>query len=219
MFTPAISRGRRNRPSAIHHLKGYAKGTAVFPSSLSLMEHSSVYFLLSVFTPASRFRSAAKPGRKSGRRSRPVPKAGPFPSQPDLSSGILSCERMELSRYVSDVLASHIIFLGRGTPSLLFHIYKRTLFMYPAGAALLFSLRGFMGMRRYIQRGAPGFSPCSHSLHHAEDDTRWPGLPGTRTVAVCIGAVCQSAGDERSRRIASRLLKPMSNGEKGLASR
>lgn len=48
----------------------------------------------------------------------------------------------------------------------------------------------------------------------------WNGWgPWNWTIVVCIRAVCQSAGDERSQRIASRLLKPVSNGEKRLAER
>lgn len=97
-----------------------------------------------------------------------------------------------------------------------FHIYKWGLFMYSPGTACF--LKGFMRIWLYIQWGAPHL--CRIITYSIILRMIWNGwAPWNWTIVVCIRAVCQSAGDERSQRMASRLLKPMSNGEKRLAER
>lgn len=136
------------------------------------------------------------------------------PPQPNLSFYILfSCERMDLSQYVTDFQFSGqarcfpwpLRFKSVEMKQVFFflHIYKWALFMYSPGTACF--LKEFMRLWLYIQWGDPDL--CRVVTYSIILRMIWNGwAPWNWTVVVCSTAVCQSAGDERSQRIASRLL-------------
>lgn len=138
----------------------------------------------------------------------------PSPPQPNLSFYILfSCERMELSQYVTDFgfsgqarcfpwpLDFKSVEMKQGFFS---HIYKWALFMYSLGTACF--LKGFMRIWLYIQWGETDL--CRVVTYSIILRMIWNGWPpwNWTVVAGCSRVVCQSAGDERSQRIASRFL-------------